>query len=185
MSIFASFAVAVCLRVRSIRCSVYWLFARRPGTPFRHYRWSERSRFLEAVADVLLSKEHAASNWRLLDGEQVQAVAAVQEQVLLVVRTELDAKIGWVVAIASLTPLLKIRKMFGRNDPGVLFVKLLEHLPDAPPVPFVEVRNVLVLHVVSRVSFGGCRPVVTGVSLEAIGCPIGCPVVTPGVLQIY
>ena len=59
---------------------------------------------------------------------------------------ELDAKIGWVVAIASFTPLLKIRKMFGRNDPGVLFGKLLEHLPDAPPVPFVEVRNVLVLH---------------------------------------
>ena len=28
--------------------------------------------------------------------------------------------------------------------------------------------------------FGGCRPVVTGVSLEAIGCPISCSVVAPG-----
>ena len=28
--------------------------------------------------------------------------------------------------------------------------------------------------------FGGCRLVVTGVSLEAIGCPIGCSVVAPG-----
>ena len=61
-----------------------------------------------------------------MDGEQVQAVAAVQEQVLHVVRIELDAKIGWVVAIAFFTPLLKIRKMFGRNDPCVLFGKLLD-----------------------------------------------------------